>query len=277
MGKIFGSKKQKNPISRKKPMPRKKQIIYGSLILVGVFFAAVALRVLIGDILEDAAARDEYEQLREFSPNASGTEPDASEVADEFIESDEFEDHEAAEEENVELRNLSFDELAAINNDFVGWISIGSFIDYPVVRGRDNSRYITTTFTGNRNSAGAIFMDYRNARNFDEHVSILYGHYTRDGSMFSSLVNYLNPTFLQNNPIINITTRDGKTLSYRVFAARQTDAWDPAYSIGFTDSTKASEVFPEAPENASRFILLSTCTRGGSDDERILVFAAISG
>jgi len=277
VGKIFGSKKQKNPISRKKPMPRKKQIIYGSLILVGVFFAAVALRVLIGDILEDAAARDEYEQLREFSPNASGTEPDASEVADEFIESDEFEDHEAAEEENVELRNLSFDELAAINNDFVGWISIGSFIDYPVVRGRDNSRYITTTFTGNRNSAGAIFMDYRNARNFDEHVSILYGHYTRDGSMFSSLVNYLNPTFLQNNPIINITTRDGKTLSYRVFAARQTDAWDPAYSIGFTDSTKASEVFPEAPENASRFILLSTCTRGGSDDERILVFAAISG
>jgi len=258
----------------RKPPNRKRQIIYGSLIVVGAFLAAAALRMLIGDVVEDAAARNEYEQLRAHSPTGSLDRVPGNDYIDDFPEPDEYYDPEAAEEENINFRALSFDELAAINRDFVGWIGIGSFIDYPVVRGSDNNKYINTTFTGNRNSAGTIFMDYRNTRNFDEHITILYGHLTRDGTMFSSLSNYLNSTFLQNNPNISITTRDGVSLTYRVFAAKQTDAWDPAYSVGFTEGTQAADVFPNVPANASSFLLLSTCTRSRNDDERIIVFAA---
>jgi len=119
-------------------------------------------------------------------------------------------------------------------------------------------------------------MDYRHTEGFDEHVAILYGHNTRDGSMFSVLANFLDPSFRRRNPNINITTRDGKNLTYRVFAAILTDAWDAAYTIGISDNEKAADVFPDAPENASRFLLLSTCTRSSDKDERILVYAAMN-
>ena len=275
------AKRQRKTSWLKRPWTR-RQVIYCSLMVIGVFFAAAALRVLIGDLFEDVAARSEYEQLREYSPNnparaVQDTGPPDQDDPDEPPVENSDEDWDALEEENRSMRELSFDELAAINSDFVGWISAGSHLDYPVVRGRDNDRYINTTFTGSRNSAGAIFMDYRNARGFDEHVSILYGHYTRDGTMFSSLNQYLNSNFIRSNPNITITTRDGRTLTYRVFAAKLTDAWDIAYTVGISDTARASEVFPDAPANASRYLLLSTCTRGGSDDERILVFAAITG
>ena len=244
-----------------------RQVVYFSMLTIGLFFAAAALRMILSDVAEDTAARVEYLQLRDEFPAVSGqTRQDEEE--------DELPDGEI-EEEELELRDMSLDQLAAINGDFIGWISAINRIDYPVVRGNDNNKYVNTTFYGSRNSAGTIFMDYRHTRNFDEHVAILYGHFTRDGSMFSALINFLDPSFIRSNPNINITTRDGRSLTYKVFAATQTDAWDIAYTVGVRESERASEVFPNAPENAKNFLLLSTCTRSSDENERILVYAAL--
>ena len=289
--KLFGNYKRKK-VPYRRPKKRlfgnsrsstfdKKYIPYICLVAVGTFLITATLQVLVGGVAEDAAARTEYEKLREDFPVISAREiPD--EIPEEIpqapieeeIREEQVETIAAAEEEEDDIRYLSLDELARINRDFVGWITIGSTIDYPVVRGSDNDRYIETTFAGHRNSAGAIFMDFRNTDGFDEYVSILYGHFTRDGSMFSPLIHYLDPGYLQRNPNIVVTTRDGRMLTYRIFAASLTDAWDDAYTVAVRDSTRALEVFTGAPENASRFLLLSTCTRGSDDDERILVFSA---
>jgi sortase B len=265
--------------TKKKHSLHRGHIIYASMVVVGVFFAAAALRVLIGGVFEDATARTEYELLRESFPTvAAQAAPDVVAPVP-FIENDEeaeefIEEVREKEKEDEVVRALSLDELAAINRDFIGWIVIGNKIDYPVVRGSDNDRYINTTFAGHSNSAGAIFMDYRHVNDFDEQVCIIYGHYTRDGTMFSPLIQYLNPDHLQQYPNITVTTRNGRTLNYRIFAARITDAWDVAYSVSVSDSARATEVFPDVPEDASRFMLLSTCTRSGNNDERILVYAA---
>jgi len=276
-----GTKKKNVPVEKSADksqihLTRKRQIIYGSLIIIGVFFATAGLRVLIGDVVEDAAARNEYDELRAYSPNMSVLPGESYDDETGQTADDDPVDSEVANE-NETIRALSFDELIDINGDFIGWINIGSVVDYPIVRGRDNNRYINTTFTGNRNSAGTIFMDYRNTDDFDEYVSILYGHLTRDGTMFSSLRHYLNPDYIRNNPDINITTRDGVNLTYKVFAAKITDAWDIAYSLSFFENDPADDVFPNVPGNAERFLLLSTCTGSPDDDERILVYAAISG
>ena len=38
-----------------------------------------------------------------------------------------------------------FDELVAINPDVIGWLTIdGTNIDYPLVQGRNNERYVNT-------------------------------------------------------------------------------------------------------------------------------------
>ena len=252
-----------------------KKYVYISLMVVGVVLATAALRVILGDVQEDAAARTEYTQIRERFPEVSG--PVSEEPVHVVIENrDDDTIIEVDEDDERTHRELSLDELAAINRDFIGWINALHSIDYPVVRGSDNEKYINTTFFGTQNSAGTIFMDYRHSSGFDEHVVILYGHRTRDGSMFSSLESYLNPDFMRRNSNISITKRDGSRLTYTVFAAKITDAWDTAYAVGIYDSARASEVFPNAPQNASRFLLLSTCTRGTDDNERLLVFAALT-
>ena len=265
--------------SRKKHPTRREYIVYSSLVIVGVFFAAGGLRVLIGGFVEEADARSEYDQLREDFPIIAAQTP-PPEIIDEtpipLQSNEEDEEEKQAIEEAQYARSLSLAELYAINRDFIGWMTVGNTIDYPVVRGADNNKYINTTFTGARNTAGAIFMDYRNQNGFDEQVCIIYGHYTRDGSMFSPLSNYLDPAYLQRNPNISITTKDGTKLNYKVFAATLTDAWDIAYTVGISESASASEVFPDVPENAGRFLMLSTCTRSADENERIIVYAAAS-
>jgi len=260
----------------------RRHIIYATLIVVGVFFAAAALRMVLSDVIEDAAARDEYSQLRDEFPHLSAQNPGqgtGQNPGQPTIDDPGSEDNgDVIEETDEELaqRMLSLDELASINRDFVGWISANNgVIDYPVVRGNDNVKYINTTFSGAHNSAGTIFMDYRHTGGFDDSVAILFGHRTRDNAMFSSLVNQLNPDFRSRNQDISIITRDGRRLTYYIFAVKLTDAWDPAYSVGAHDLERASEIFPNAPANAIRYLLLSTCTASSNDDERILVFAAL--
>jgi len=259
-------------INKKNKRPqRSKQIFYGSLMVVGVFFIAAALRVIIGGLVEDVDARSEYEQLRESFPEISNQTPSQNDTQAPTSESEE--DYESIADV-IDLRSMSLDELAALNRDFIGWITIGRTIDYPVVRGNDNDKYINTTFLGHRNTAGAIFMDFRHTGGFDEKIGTIYGHNTRDGSMFSPLIQYLNPSMIQSNPTVTITTRDGKKHAYRIFDARLTDAWDEAYTIGISDQERALEAFTGAPENTSHFLLLSTCTRSRNDDERLIVLAA---
>lgn len=69
----------------------------------------------------------------------------------------------------------------------VGWIrSSDGKVDYPVVRGEDNETYLRRAADGEENVFGSIFMDYRNTGFADPFVMV-YGHMTKDGSMFGSL------------------------------------------------------------------------------------------
>ena len=260
--------KKEHPGKKAKPLDR-RYIPYICLVAVGAFFITAGLREIITGQREAAAARIEYDQLREeFAEISKYPTPEPfieSEEATEIIEDDE----EAAKEPEPP----SLEDLARMNRDFIGWISIKNIIEYPIVRASDNDKYVNLTFTGQRNTAGAIFMDYRNSDGFDEKVCILYGHHTWDGTMFAPLAKYLDSSFLQRNPTVTITTPDGKYLGYRIFAAKLTNAWDEAYSVGISDAARAAEVFPNAPSNASRFLLMSTCTRSRDKDERILVYA----
>ena len=84
-------------------------------------------------------------------------------------------------------------EMLQINPDFIAWITVdGTPIDYPVVRGNDNERYMTTSFYGEQNIFGTLFMDYRNRGSFVPHI-IIYGHNSRNDRKFSSLRRFLPP------------------------------------------------------------------------------------
>jgi len=236
---------------------------------------------LIDGQREYNSARSEYDQLRELRPAM-------------FSDQSGFPFQQTLSEQEAEkyalfyplVTNQSFSDflepdqpdplagLAEINRDFIGWIMIGDFIDYPVVRGRDNDRYLETTFSGQNNISGAIFMDHANTRGFDETVAVLYGHNMRNGTMFAPLHRYRDRTYLAENPNILILTAKGELLLYRIFAARITDVENRDADLGISNGSTASGVFRNAPAGTNRFLVLSTCT-SVDDNERLRIYAAL--
>ncbi len=94
---------------------------------------------------------------------------------------------------------VNFSNLLNKNNDLVGFIYLkNTLISYPVVKTNDNNFYLKHSFDKTPNSAGWVFMDYRNDYNVLDDNTIIYGHSRKDGSIFGTLKNVLNTTW-QNN------------------------------------------------------------------------------
>jgi len=291
MQKLYGSKE------KGLGLPIRERVFYIALVMVGFFLISSASSDLIAEGREYTAAYSEYEQLRESYPVITTYRPTAPQLPtsngtgnDMTIQS-KARDSELTIDTEADLSTMPDNDpqipdslqedllagLAEENPDFVGWISIEGVIDYPVVRGRDNSRYLRVTFTGQRSGSGAIFMDYRNTMGFSEPVCLLYGHNMRDGSMFAPLNRYADPAFLADHPDITIVTSNGKVLEYRIFAAKQVYDRDATYDLDFADAKSAAKAFSGAPEGAINFLLLSTCTPSIEKSDRMLVFAALVG
>ena len=63
---------------------------------------------------------------------------------------------------NDEEYRVDFEKLKQKNPDTIAWIKVnGTDIDFPVVKGIDNSYYLTHNFNKEKNKAGWIFADYR--------------------------------------------------------------------------------------------------------------------
>jgi len=180
-----------------------------------------------------------------------------------------------------EIRHGALDqEMLGINPDYVCWIRVdGTDIDYPVVRGYDNEKYLTLSFNGEENIAGSIFMDFRNTGDlltYDieeafPHI-IIYGHNIKRGGMFGGLRKYLDAQYMQEHPIITLII-DDEIVEFEIFSARQTDIDDPAYFLHFDAPHGfyrfANEI--DAPLAATQIITLSTCVSTGNNDARMIV------
>ena len=170
-------------------------------------------------------------------------------------------------------------EMRVINPDYVGLLRIeGTTISYPVVRGNDNVKYLTTSFGGAENSFGGLFMDYRCAGENIPHI-IIYGHHARDAHgkshFFGGLDGFLDEEYRTQHPVIIFIENDHIS-EFEIFSARVTDTDDPAYHLNF-NATEAFSAFLErngAPPDADQILTLSTCYGAGDDDRRIVVQGA---
>ena len=165
-------------------------------------------------------------------------------------------------------------EMIRINPDYICWINIGGTrIDHPVVRGYDNDKYISTSFYGEDNELGAIFIDHRNRGERLSNI-IIYGHNSAQGEMFGDLHLLLNDTVLSDNNIITLNVND-KIFEYEIFSVRLTDVYDPAYIINFDSQNDFNEFayVIDAPAEATKILTLSTCVSRGHLDERLVVHA----
>lgn len=140
-------------------------------------------------------------------------------------------EHEPTAEEIKKLPekaiNTEYAPFYAINNDFVGWLSInGINVNYPVVQGKDNTHYLETDFYGNYSKNGTIFADYENEfKNTGETSAntILYGHNLRTENFFAEITEYRRVDldksleFLKAHPVIEFNTLYEKA-KYKIFS-----------------------------------------------------------
>ena len=145
---------------------------------------------------------------------------------------------------------VDFAALQAINPDIVAWLRIPGVLEYPVVRGEDNSYYLNHTVQKTYNIAGSIFLDYRNERDFSDRKNIIYGHNMKDGSMFHVLRNYQDIDFFQENTGMEVYLPDKRILKYQITACEQVPADSEIYQVekGNTEEKEGNE------------IILSTCS-----------------
>ena len=117
--------------------------------------------------------------------------------------------------------NINFNKLTKINKNIKGWIRVnGTNINYPFVQTTDNDYYLKHSIDDSYNTAGWVFLDYRNNLNpIKQKNTILYAHGRVDKTMFGSLRDTLYTKWFKNkdNHIISLYTKSEKTL-WQVFS-----------------------------------------------------------
>lgn len=135
---------------------------------------------------------------------------DSKEMKEELIELIEIPE-EIKEEDSF---SIDFSELKKMNSDVVGWIVIeGTQVNYPIVQSKDNSYYLNHSFDKTWNSLGSIFMDYRSTNDFSDYNTFIYGHHTKNGSMFGELYKYMDASFYKEHPFFYLYSPNG---NYRI-------------------------------------------------------------
>lgn len=173
---------------------------------------------------------------------------------------------ESEDDENNVPFTVDFEKLKQENNDIVGWIySENTPINYPIVQSKDNNYYLRRLFTGEYNTAGSLFMDYRNNPNIEDSNTIIYGHNMKNATMFGTLQKYRNQEYYDNHKIMYYFTPE-KNYIVRLFAGFTESVESSLYQLGNINQNNIEQLYRKsnfksdvtvAEEN--KFLTLSTC------------------
>lgn len=189
--------------------------------------------------------------------------------------------------ENLTLENakynIDFANLKSKNSDTVAWIKInGTSIEYPIVKTKNNDFYLTHSFDKTYNSAGWIFIDYRNKLDGTDKNIIIYGHNRRDGSMFGTQKNTLTPEWYNKEENLQISfITENENSKYQVFSVYEIPAEDYYIQTDFANQNFGSFIqtlkqrsikdFEIEVYETDQIITLSTC--GVSNKNRVVLHA----
>lgn len=180
------------------------------------------------------------------------------------------------------------------NNDFVGWISLYPYIQYPVVQSTDNEYYLKHNFDGGYNENGTIFADYQGkiTANSMPGNTLLYGHNLITNNYFQPLSHYRKEgmEFLRNNYRINFDTLYNRN-EYFVFAVFLTntksehgEVFDYWNKVNFKSKSDFDNYVADVLDRSyfytgidlqygDELLTLSTCDFSMFNDMRLVVMA----
>ena len=186
------------------------------------------------------------------------------------------------------IDGIDLTELKKINPDAIGWIKVnGTNIDLPFTQTNNNEFYLNHSFDKSINSAGWVFLDYRNNINDLDKNTILYAHGRLDKTMFGSLKDVLEPSWYENsnNHIIEFSTEKQRS-TWQVFSTYHIPVTSDYIKTDFLSDEDYEEFINmikkrsshnfEVNVNASDKVLtLSTCYNNNSK-ERLVIHAKLN-
>ena len=189
------------------------------------------------------------------------------------------------EETNDEYKyKVDFEALKKQNQDTVAYLKVnGTNIDYVVVKGNDNSYYLKHNFNKEYNIAGWIFADYKNRFDGTDKNIVVFGHNTKDGSMFGTLKNVLSEDWQNNKDNLQITfVTERKEYLYQVFSTYSIKPEEYYIKTDFESNDEYIEFLNELKERSNHdykvdispndtILTLSSCVGDGS--KRVVLHA----
>ena len=181
-----------------------------------------------------------------------------------------------------DIHNPSLEELAAINPDVIGWITVDNTrIDYPIVQGKDNLEYLNLNVYREYSLAGTVFLDVNNEKHFSDPYNILYGHHMNHGLMFGQVLDFLDKDFFDEHETGTLYLLDA-TYSVEFFACVRANAYDarilavnkdPEKMPAFLSFVKNNaECYREIPlKGNDKVISLVTCESSNTDGRAVLL------
>jgi len=166
--------------------------------------------------------------------------------------------------------DIDFDALRKINPDVIGWLYYEDTpIDYPIVQGEDNDKYLKTMFDGTQGSFGTLFADCETMEPFRQFNTIVYGHHMKDGSMLAALSKLKDPAWCTDHPQLELITPEGKyhleiwaflnqPSDSGIYTSNVTGSEAQAGYIGLAESL-ADYTTDVSVTTDDRLVLLSTC------------------
>ena len=185
----------------------------------------------------------------------------------------------------MNLININFNKLKQINSNTKGWIQVnGTNINYPFVQANDNKYYLTHSFDKSYNSAGWVFLDYRNNINEFSKNTIIYAHGRTDKTMFGLLKNILKSSWLNdtNNFVVKLSTEIENTL-WQVFSVYHIPTTSDYIQVNFSSNkefnnwttmliNRSSYNFNTSVNENDNVLTLSTCY---NDNEKVVLHAKL--
>lgn len=169
--------------------------------------------------------------------------------------------------------HVNFEALSEINTDIYAWIDIpGTPVSYAVVQSATNDLYYNNhAVDKSYYSGGSIYSQRYNDREFQDPMTVLYGHNRTTDTMFAPVNKFATQEFFDEHPYIYIYTPD-TVYQYEIFAAYPHSSEHLLLNYDFSDEAQFNGYFAALnsaidshyreelfPEFGDRVITLSTC------------------
>ncbi|MDO5400371.1 MAG: class B sortase [Eubacteriales bacterium] len=176
---------------------------------------------------------------------------------------------------------VDFAQLRQQSGNVIGWLYCEDTpVNLPVAQSDDNAYYLRRLLDGTDNNAGTLFADYRNAPDFSDRNTVIYGHNMKNKTMFGSIGDYRDQEYYDTHPVWWLLTENGN-YKLELVAGYVTASTSEAYDHPDTDE-EALDLARLAVESSTfqtaltlnpgdRYVTMSTCSYEFDNARYVLV------